>query len=216
MTTSPSGWRASGVSSGPGCDRAGEQVEPELEVAVNVGSLQLRVQLCELRELGRTQPWCGAFAIVTVRQSGREPGLAHQQAQHAGGERTHDPDRVGSAEPRLPQGGERSLGRPQQTRRDTSPGQREHRAAGVRPGDLAESRDQRLHLVLRARAGQARPCDAGHYLVGDAIEQGVGGGNVAIQRYQAATQLGCQALHRDCSDAVGFDELDRGGDDALA
>jgi hypothetical protein len=66
--TSPSGWRASDVLRWPGCDRAREQVEPELEVAVNVACSQLQVQLCELGELSRTQAWCDSFAIVTVRQ----------------------------------------------------------------------------------------------------------------------------------------------------
>jgi len=56
----------------------GEQAEPELEVAVNVTCSQLQVQLCELGELGRMQPWCGAFATVTVRQSGGKPAFAYQ------------------------------------------------------------------------------------------------------------------------------------------
>jgi hypothetical protein len=86
----------------------------------------------------------------------------------------------------------------------------------VRPGDLAESLEQRPRLVLRAPARRGSPGDTGHYLVGDTVKQGGRGGNVVVQRYQAATQLGCQALHRDCCDAIGFDELDRGGDDALA
>jgi hypothetical protein len=193
-----------------------EQVEPELEVAVNVAFSQLQVQLCELRELGRTQPWCDAFAIVTVGQSGCKPALARQQTQHVGGERTHDAGRVGSAEPGLPQVGKRGLSRPHQTRGDILPGQREHRAPRVRTGDLADIPEQCPRLVLRARAWRPSPGDAGHYLVGNTIKQGARGGNVVVQRYQAATQLGCQALHRDCRDAFGFDELDRGGDDALA
>jgi hypothetical protein len=176
-----------------------EQVEPELEVAVNVTCSQLQVQLCELRELGRTQPLCEAFAVVTVGQSGCKPALAHQQTQHVGGERTHDAGRVSSAEPGLPQAGKRG-----------------HRAPWVRGGGLAEGPEQRPRLIRRACARQGSPRDAGHHLVGDAVKQRARGGNVAVQRYQAATQLGGQALHRDCCDAFGFDELDRGGDDAFA
>jgi hypothetical protein len=86
----------------------------------------------------------------------------------------------------------------------------------VRAGDLAESAEQRPRLVLRARARRGSPGDTGHYLLGDAIKQRGRGGDVVVQRYQAATQLGCQALHRDCYDAFCVDELDRGGDDALA
>jgi hypothetical protein len=193
-----------------------EQVEPELEVAVNVTCSQLQVQLCELRELGRTQPLCEAFAVVTVGQSGCKPALAHQQTQHVGGERTHDAGRVSSAEPGLPQAGKRGLSQPHQTRGDILPGEREHRAPWVRGGGLAEGPEQRPRLIRRACARQGSPRDAGHHLVGDAVKQRARGGNVAVQRYQAATQLGGQALHRDCCDAFGFDELDRRGDDAFA
>jgi hypothetical protein len=176
----------------------------------------LQVQLCELRELGRTQPWCDAFAVVAVGQSGGYAALANQRAQHVGGARTHDAGRVGSAEPSPPQVGKRGLGGPHQTRGDISPGQREHRGPRVRPGDLAECLAQGPRPVLQPRARQGSEGDAGHYLVSDTIKQGARGGNVVVQRDQAATQLGCQALHRECCDAIGFDELDRGGDDALA
>jgi hypothetical protein len=110
--TSLSGSRASAGTAGTGGYRAREQVEPELEVAVDISRPELRVQLRELRELGWTQPCCGSVAIPALAQPGSEAGLAHQQTREIGGDPAQDPRCVGSANARLPQGGKRRLARP--------------------------------------------------------------------------------------------------------
>lgn len=210
-TTSLSGSRAEAGLTGPD-----EQAEPELEIVVGIGRLQLRSQVRELRKLTTAKPWQGAVAAVTVPQARRNSDFQQERADEIGGERARHPDCVGFPEPCCSQGGKHPLGRLQHADRDRPSRHRDHRAPRTRSSYGTNCPCLRPHLLQPAGIRQGNGRDTGQHFVGDSIQQCVLGGNEAVQRNHAAAQLGCQARHRDGFHALGLDQLDRGGDDALA
>jgi hypothetical protein len=148
-------------------------------------------------------------------QAGGDADLTHERADGEGHERAHHPDGVLAAETGIAQRGQRALNGQQLGRRCGRAAHHDHRAPRIGPAHLPERVRLAPQLILPAGTGIEGEVDAGHDVLGHAVEQRRLAGNVVVERHDPGAELRSYPAHRKRSDALALDELHGGGDDPL-